>query len=51
MPVPPSNCCIDPEWLLKFHTGYDVDETDDHDVRLLCERFGIAMPDGDRRFL
>jgi len=37
--------CISPEWLVKFHTGYQLDENDVHDVRLLCERFQIAVPD------
>lgn len=37
--------CIAPEWLVKFHTGYRIDENDRHDVRLLCERFGIELPD------
>jgi lincosamide nucleotidyltransferase A/C/D/E len=36
--------CISPEWLVKFHTGYELDENDFHDVRVLCERFGIALP-------
>ena len=38
-------CCIDPTWLVKFHTGYQIDEKDGHDVRLLCERFGLPLPD------
>lgn len=42
--------CISPEWLVKFHTGYELDENDYHDVRLLCERFGIAMPEQFRKF-
>jgi lincosamide nucleotidyltransferase A/C/D/E len=37
--------CIDPGWLVKFHTGYKVDERDHQDVRLLCERFGLVLPD------
>jgi lincosamide nucleotidyltransferase A/C/D/E len=37
--------CISPEWLVKFHTGYDLDENDFRDVRALCERFGIPLPD------
>lgn len=37
--------CIAPEWLVKFHTGYEIDENDVHDVRLLCERFGIELPE------
>ena len=36
--------CIDPAWLVKFHTGYKVDEKDRQDVRLLCERFGFPLP-------
>lgn len=36
--------CISAEWLVKFHTGYALRETDDHDVDLLCRRFGIAYP-------
>jgi lincosamide nucleotidyltransferase A/C/D/E len=42
--------CIAPEWLVKFHTGYQPDENDHHDVRLLCERFGIALPEQYRKF-
>jgi lincosamide nucleotidyltransferase A/C/D/E len=37
--------CITPEWLVRFHTGYDVDATDWADVAALCERFGIPVPD------
>lgn len=36
--------CISPEWLVKFHTGYRLDENDYHDVRALCQRFGIPIP-------
>lgn len=36
--------CITPEWLVKFHGGYKLDETDYQDVKALCERFGIEMP-------
>lgn len=36
--------CISPEWLVKFHTGYKLDENDFHDVQALCQRFGISMP-------
>jgi lincosamide nucleotidyltransferase A/C/D/E len=42
--------CISPEWLVKFHTGYDLDHKDWHDVRLLCERFQIAVPDEYLKF-
>jgi lincosamide nucleotidyltransferase A/C/D/E len=42
--------CISPEWLVKFHSGYELDENDYRDVRALCERFGIALPDEFERF-
>jgi lincosamide nucleotidyltransferase A/C/D/E len=42
--------CISPEWLVKFHTGYELDQYDWHDVRLLCERFQIAVPDEYLKF-
>lgn len=43
--------CISPEWLVRFHTGYELDENDYRDVHALCERFGIAMPDEYQRFI
>lgn len=36
--------CISPEWMVKFHAGYPLDENDYHDVKALCQRFGIKMP-------
>jgi lincosamide nucleotidyltransferase A/C/D/E len=36
--------CISPEWLVKFHTGYEVDIDDYLDVLALCQRFGLEMP-------
>jgi lincosamide nucleotidyltransferase A/C/D/E len=36
--------CITPEWLVRFHSGYELDETDYHDVRALCMRFDIELP-------
>ena len=36
--------CISPEWMVKFHTGYKLDENDYRDVRALCEHFGIPLP-------
>lgn len=26
---------INPAWMVKFHTGYELDENDYHDVKLL----------------
>jgi lincosamide nucleotidyltransferase A/C/D/E len=37
--------CITAEWMVKFHTGYEVDANDYHDVKLLCTRFGIKRPE------
>lgn len=36
--------CIPPHWLVRFHTGYQLDENDFRDVTALCERFGIPLP-------
>jgi lincosamide nucleotidyltransferase A/C/D/E len=36
--------CISLEYMVKFHTGYEVDETDYVDVKALCQRFDIEMP-------
>ena len=36
--------CITPEWLIKFHTGYQLDDIDYRDVQALCQRFGIEIP-------
>jgi lincosamide nucleotidyltransferase A/C/D/E len=42
--------CISPEWMVKFHSGYHLDENDYHDVSVLCEHFGITLPDEYKRF-
>jgi len=31
--------------MVKFHTGYELDDNDYQDVRLLCQQFNIAIPD------
>jgi lincosamide nucleotidyltransferase A/C/D/E len=36
--------CIDVENMVKFHSGYLLDENDYHDVMVLCQRFGIELP-------
>ena len=36
--------CISAEYLVKFHTGYKLKESDYKDVSALCERFGIKYP-------
>lgn len=43
--------CISPEWSVKFHTGYELDENDFHDVKALCEKFDISLPDEYKKFI
>jgi lincosamide nucleotidyltransferase A/C/D/E len=45
--------CLNAEVLVRYHTGYELADTDYHDVHRLHERFGIPLPypydpDGDR---
>jgi lincosamide nucleotidyltransferase A/C/D/E len=37
--------CISPEWMVKFHTGYKLRESDFNDVLALCKKFGIDLPE------
>lgn len=43
--------CITPEWMVKFHTGYELDENDYHDVKLLCQRYALEIPSEYAAFL
>ncbi len=36
--------CITPEWMVKFHSDYKLDDNDYHDVKLLCQKFGYDLP-------
>jgi len=36
--------CITPEWMLKFHSGYELDLNDYLDVKALCDHFGFDLP-------
>jgi lincosamide nucleotidyltransferase A/C/D/E len=42
--------CVSAEWMVKFHTGYKLDENDYQDVKLLCDQFGIEMPNEYHEF-
>lgn len=42
--------CIPPEVMVEFHTGYELDEDDYHDVKHLCEKFDIPLPEVYRKF-
>ena len=36
---------LTPAVQVRCHQGYEPDETDRHDVRLLCEAFGVPIPE------
>jgi predicted N-acetyltransferase YhbS len=36
--------CVAPDSMVKFHTGYPLDRNDFLDVKALCERFDIEVP-------
>jgi lincosamide nucleotidyltransferase A/C/D/E len=36
--------CISAGDMVKFHSGYELDEDDYHDVSALCSKFGIPLP-------
>ena len=36
--------CISAKYLVKFHSGYELDEDDRKDIASLCQRFGIDFP-------
>jgi lincosamide nucleotidyltransferase A/C/D/E len=42
--------CISPEWAVKFHSGYELNEKDFRDVSALCKKFGIGLPATYERF-
>lgn len=36
--------CISPEWVVKFHSGYKLQEKDFKDVLAICQKFDIEIP-------
>ena len=40
--------CVAPEWLVRFHAGYELAAKDIADVEALCRRFEIPLPEGLR---
>ena len=43
--------CISPEWMVKFHSGYELHQKDYDDVAALCAKFGIALPQEYAKFI
>lgn len=37
--------CIAPEWVVRFHSGYKLRESDYHDVPAVCRKFGLELPE------
>ena len=42
--------CISPEWMVKFHSGYELKDKDFKDVSALCQKFGIELPQEYTKF-
>jgi len=42
--------CIPPDVMVEFHTGYEVDEHDYLDVKALCKKFNIPLPNIYEKF-
>jgi lincosamide nucleotidyltransferase A/C/D/E len=42
--------CISPEWMIKFHSGYELKKKDFQDISALCEKFGINLPEEYQNF-
>jgi lincosamide nucleotidyltransferase A/C/D/E len=42
--------CISPQWMVKFHSGYELTEKDYQDVLSICEKYDIALPDEYSQF-
>jgi lincosamide nucleotidyltransferase A/C/D/E len=37
--------CVAPDRMVKFHTGYPLDKNDFLDVKALCEKFDLELPE------
>lgn len=42
--------CITAQWMVNFHSGYELDQDDYQDVSSLCEKFNIPLPAEYLRF-
>jgi lincosamide nucleotidyltransferase A/C/D/E len=36
--------CVSADWMVKFHSGYELKVKDFRDVSALCEKFGLELP-------
>lgn len=42
--------CIPADVMVEFHSGYELDDNDYHDVKAICERFSLTLPDEYKKF-
>ena len=42
--------CIPADVMVEFHSGYELDADDYHDVKALCERYSIPLPEEYKKF-
>ncbi len=42
--------CISPEYVVKFHSGYELKGKDYKDVSAVCQKFGIDLPEEYKKF-
>ena len=42
--------CVPPDRIIAFHAGYRLDENDHRDVKALCQKFGIEMPEEHKAY-
>lgn len=43
--------CIPADLMVEFHSGYELDQDDYHDVKALCDRFDIPLPAEYEKFM
>jgi len=41
--------CVSPEYMVKFHTGYELSESGSKDISALCKKFRIDFPEACNR--
>ena len=43
--------CIPADVMVEFHSGYELDENDFHDVKAICDQFQLPLPDEYQKFV
>ena len=43
--------CIPADVMVEFHSGYELDKNDYHDVQALCDKFGFELPEEYQKFV